>query len=147
MKEQCSAFTSTFFSQFFLAVTLLTSCEMLQAGNSAGKQSVVMRISLLSSVILSLPSTAVAIHACHPNIRPTQSEIPTLSLRYNQIMSNCVIFVCMSVKCVVHSVVYRRKVFFLFRWIALQPRCKGALRCVFGHVDRHSMPNVRTAAT
>jgi hypothetical protein len=44
-------------------------------------------------------------------------------------------------------VVYKRKVFSLSRRTALQTRCKGALRCVFGHVDTHSMPNIRTAAT
>jgi len=43
--------------------------------------------------------------------------------------------------------VYNRKVFSLSHRIALQTRCKGALRCVFGHVDTQNMPNIRTAAT
>jgi hypothetical protein len=59
-------------------------------------------------------------------------------------MSKCAIFVLMSVKCffkfMYKPVVYERKIFSLSRRIALQTRCKGALHCVFGHVDRHSMP-------
>lgn len=69
--------------KFILALTLLTSFEKWQAGSSAGKHSSLMRISQVSSATLSLPSTVVVIHTFRPNLRPMQSEIPTLLLRYN----------------------------------------------------------------